>query len=268
VLGGSGPGTLRAGVASIPREPQKQGLTGDRLSAVLEGARPFWSRNWQHRKTSHPLSPLNQDTLNVRGRGRPRNQRGVACRLEPRITVCVMQIRDHVGRIEQSNEVLRKISKRIDLQLGLAEPDRACFGNPEGRAYDSNVNVGQIRWVGVSGQSSSPLDLRGRRADHERPREERADETIKIIVALPGHELPSHSQQRFLEMVEQRSRSCCERGYLRKRESWRGLVCAHRCKNCVAAGHGRPLCLRYQLWKVCCGASGISRWRPQGLSQL
>jgi len=33
-----------------------------------------------------------------------------------RVAVCVVQICDDVGWIEQSNEVLRKIVERIDLQ--------------------------------------------------------------------------------------------------------------------------------------------------------
>jgi hypothetical protein len=52
--------------------------------------------------------------------------------------------------------VLRKIRERIDLQLVLAEPERARFRDSEGGADDTDINVGQIGGIGVAGQGSSP----------------------------------------------------------------------------------------------------------------
>jgi hypothetical protein len=58
---------------------------------------------------------MNQHALDVGGRGRPRNKHRIARRLEPRIAIGVVQVSDDVGRVEQSDEVLRKIRKGIDL---------------------------------------------------------------------------------------------------------------------------------------------------------
>ena len=113
-----------------------------------------------------------------------------------------------------------------------------------------------------------PFHLRGRRADHPRLRKERADESIKVFAASLVHELSTHPHQRFLEFVQQRSCGSFEQRYLRKRGRRGREVRAHRCENGVAARHDRLLCSMYQLRKVCCGASGTSRWRPHGLSQL
>jgi hypothetical protein len=93
------------------------------FAGLDSGARLRRARNQEYRQTPHALSPVNQNALDVGGCRRARYQHRVAGRLEPRVAIGVMQVTNDIAGIEQSDEVLRKICKGIDLQLSLAEPD-------------------------------------------------------------------------------------------------------------------------------------------------
>src|SRR6266508_951010 len=79
-------------------------------------------------------------------------------------------------------------------------------------------------------------------------REQRANEPIEIFAVRPFCQFSSHSQKRFAEILKERSGRRFEQRYLRKQRSRRGLICAHCCKNCVAARHRRLLCSRLADW--------------------
>src|SRR5262249_33515601 len=194
-----------------------------------------------------------------------KGQHRIARGLEPRIAIGVMQISNDVARVQQSDEVLRKIRERIDLQLGLAEPERAGFRHSKGGADDTDINVGQIGGISVADlPSTSAVAEQMTVARGKSDRMKRSGLLpLRSLANFPPIRInASWSSANSDPSVLLNSGTSGSGGGSR-----RGLVRAHCSKNRVAAHHGRLLCSLYRLRKVCCVASGISRWQPHGLSR-
>jgi hypothetical protein len=71
-----------------------------------------------------------------------------------------MQVADDIAGIEQCEEMLGEKRKRIYLQLRLAQPDRAGFGDSKSGPNDADIDIGQIRRLDNAAQGAVAFHFR------------------------------------------------------------------------------------------------------------
>jgi hypothetical protein len=107
---------------------------------------------------------MDQDALDVCGRRRTGMERGIVAVAEFGPAVGVVEIDDDIGGIEQDDQVLREIGKRVDAQIRVAQQDGAGLGDGDGGADHRGVDIRQIPGGARTGEITVARDLRHRRA--------------------------------------------------------------------------------------------------------
>src|ERR1700730_3752515 len=103
-------------------------------SSVSMGRVGGCSRDWQDGKRAHALGAVDEDTCDVRRRGRAGVETGIVLVAELGPAIGVVQIDDDVGGIEEHDQVLREVGHRIDAEVGIAQEDGAGLRDGERRA--------------------------------------------------------------------------------------------------------------------------------------
>ena len=102
------------------------------------------ARNRQDRKGTHALGPADEDTLDSGCRRRTGMKAGILLVAEP-----TAAMRD---------QVLRQLGDRIDVQVRVAEQNRASLSDGEGRADNGEIDVCQIMGRCDTGQDAVKRD--------------------------------------------------------------------------------------------------------------
>src|SRR5208337_1222513 len=129
------------------------------LSRSLGGRGSPWC-DGQDGKRAHALGAVDQDPLDIRRCGWTGVESGIVAFAEFRPAISVMEIDDNVGRIEQDDQVLRKIGDRVDAELLVAEQDRPRLGDGEGGADNGEIDIRQILRRGDPGNVAVAGDFR------------------------------------------------------------------------------------------------------------
>jgi hypothetical protein len=58
--------------------------------------------------------------------------------------ICVVEVNDDVGGVEQDNHVLREVGKRVDLQISIAQEHGAGIGDAERGADNGEVDIRKL----------------------------------------------------------------------------------------------------------------------------
>src|ERR1700736_759855 len=107
-------------------------------SSVSMGRVAGYSRDWQYRKRAHALRAVDEDTFDVRRSGWAGVETGIALVAELGPAIGVVQIDDNVGGIEEHDQVLRKVSDGVDVEIRLAQEHGAGLRDGEGGADDGD----------------------------------------------------------------------------------------------------------------------------------
>src|ERR1035438_8467309 len=110
--------------APIPRVPPVTNATRDMSYSSQRYVLPtFFSRRRNEFEAAYSLRATDQHTFNIGRCRRTRHEHGIFRRHEPRVPIGMMKIGNDIGRVQQSDEMLREIAQRVHAEFGLAQPD-------------------------------------------------------------------------------------------------------------------------------------------------
>ena len=183
------------------------------------------------------------------------------------ISIGVMQVADDIAGVEQCEEMLGQKGKRIHLQLRLAQPDRAGFGDSKSGPHDADIDIVQIRRVDNAAQGAVAVHFGRRRTDHLRLREQRSDEPRRGPPSWVSANLPPMRSKRLLKFSQQAIRRVARTAGYREDGRRRRLVGANAARIVsrlltLAPGSSGTTA------KGLSRGTGTSRCRPQALSRL
>jgi hypothetical protein len=109
---------------------------------------------------------MDKHSFNIRSGGWTGYKHGIASSLKSGITICLMEIAYDLLRIEQDKKMLGKIGQGIRCQFVLTEPNRPGLGDTERRPDDTDIHIGQRRWLRTTVDQPCAKGLRRGGADH------------------------------------------------------------------------------------------------------
>jgi hypothetical protein len=170
-------------------------------NATNNGVIVHWAKDAEeHNRIVHEILGSHGVKTLVKSKSMLTEECGMREYLEPRgITVVETDLGE---RIQQRNEMLRQIAKRIDLILHFAEPDRSGLGDRETRPHNTDIDIVQLVWIADLFDAPGTGHFRYGRADHFRVRKTFTDLCVEITVHGPVRPDAPHTGERFLEFCK------------------------------------------------------------------